>query len=137
MDSAANRWRDAAAWLVTRGIFARTVVIKVRYEDFTTITRSHSVTTPTRDADAIAACEVAAVAFPAWSALSPTERRARLLKAADVMQSKVDEFISAMMAETGATGPWGGFNVMLAAGSSGLRETRGAGKTAESQQKFT
>ena len=38
-----------------RGIFARTVVIKVRYDDFTTITRSHSDAKPTRDADAIAA----------------------------------------------------------------------------------
>jgi DNA polymerase-4 len=46
--------RDAARWLVKRGIFARTVVIKVRYSDFTTITRSQSETRPTRDADAIA-----------------------------------------------------------------------------------
>ena len=36
-------------------VFARTVVIKVRYDDFTTITRSHSDPRPTRDADAIAA----------------------------------------------------------------------------------
>jgi DNA polymerase-4 len=47
--------RDAARWLTTRGIFARTVVIKVRYDDFTTITRSQSDAKPTRDADAIAA----------------------------------------------------------------------------------
>ena len=39
---------DAAAWLVRRGLFARTVTIKVRYSDFTTITRSHS-DQPTRD----------------------------------------------------------------------------------------
>ncbi len=32
----------AAAWLVRRELFARTVTIKVRYNDFTTITRSHS-----------------------------------------------------------------------------------------------
>ena len=47
--------RDAARWLMKRGIFARTVVIKVRYDDFTTITRSQSDAKPTRDADAIAA----------------------------------------------------------------------------------
>jgi DNA polymerase-4 len=47
--------RDAAAWLDKRGVYARTVVIKVRYEDFTTITRSQSELKPTRAADDIAA----------------------------------------------------------------------------------
>ena len=46
--------REAARWLDTRGFFARTVVIKVRYDDFTTITRSQSETKPTRNPDAIA-----------------------------------------------------------------------------------
>jgi DNA polymerase-4 len=43
---------DAAAWLERRGLFARTVVIKVRYSDFETITRSHSAE-PTREPAAI------------------------------------------------------------------------------------
>ena len=51
--------RDAARWLERRGIFARTVVIKVRYDDFTTITRSQSEVKPTRDGDAIARRAVA------------------------------------------------------------------------------
>ena len=34
--------RDAAAWLTRRELCARTVTIKVRYSDFTTITRSHT-----------------------------------------------------------------------------------------------
>jgi DNA polymerase IV len=34
--------RDAAAWLAKRALYARTVTIKVRYHDFTTITRSHT-----------------------------------------------------------------------------------------------
>jgi DNA polymerase-4 len=51
--------RDAARWLDKHGMFARTVVIKVRYDDFTTITRSHSEPRPTRDADAIARRAVA------------------------------------------------------------------------------
>jgi len=34
--------RSAAAWLATRQLYARTVTIKVRYSDFTTITRSHT-----------------------------------------------------------------------------------------------
>jgi DNA polymerase-4 len=36
------------AWLLRRQMLARTVTLKVRYEDFTTITRSHS-SLPTRD----------------------------------------------------------------------------------------
>jgi DNA polymerase-4 len=47
--------RDAAAWLERRGLECRTVTIKVRYSDFTTITRSHSKPLATRDADDIAA----------------------------------------------------------------------------------
>jgi DNA polymerase-4 len=46
--------RDAAGWLERRGLLCRTVTIKVRYSDFTTITRSHSTLRPTRDADEIA-----------------------------------------------------------------------------------
>lgn len=47
--------RDAAKWLDKRALYARTVVLKMRYDDFTTITRSQSEPRPTRDADAIAA----------------------------------------------------------------------------------
>ena len=47
--------RDGAAWLERKGLTCRTVTIKVRYSDFTTITRSHSRTPPTRDPDDIAA----------------------------------------------------------------------------------
>ena len=50
--------RDAAAWLTRRALYARTVTIKVRYRDFTTITRSHTAPA-TRDADDIAARAVA------------------------------------------------------------------------------
>jgi DNA polymerase-4 len=46
--------RTGAAWLERRLLVCRTVTIKVRYSDFTTITRSHS-TVPTRDANDIAA----------------------------------------------------------------------------------
>ncbi|ESZ31738.1 MULTISPECIES: aldehyde dehydrogenase [unclassified Mesorhizobium] len=66
-------------------------------------------------ADANAAVEAAAAAFKTWSKTGPGERRALLSKAADVMDSKVGEFTKLMMEETGATGPWAGFNVMLAA----------------------
>jgi len=46
--------RLAAAWLERKALTARTVTIKVRYDDFTTITRSHSTAAATRDADDIA-----------------------------------------------------------------------------------
>ena len=39
---------DAVAWLDRRDLLARTVVVKVRYSDFTTVTRSHSAP-PSRD----------------------------------------------------------------------------------------
>ncbi|KEP68973.1 salicylaldehyde dehydrogenase [Thioclava dalianensis] len=60
--------------------------------------------------------KAASDAFPAWAAMGPGARRALLNKAADVMDSKADAFIATMIAETGSTGPWAGFNVMLAAG---------------------
>jgi DNA polymerase-4 len=41
-DEIAAMARDNALWLGRKGIAARTVTIKVRYSDFTTITRSHS-----------------------------------------------------------------------------------------------
>jgi DNA polymerase-4 len=44
--------RDAAAWLHQKALYARTVTLKVRYDDFTTITRSHTQT-PTCDESAI------------------------------------------------------------------------------------
>jgi DNA polymerase IV len=46
--------RGVAGWLGRKGKTARTVTIKVRYSDFTTITRSHSTPGGTSDADAIA-----------------------------------------------------------------------------------
>jgi DNA polymerase IV len=51
--------RDAAKWLAKNATFARTVVIKVRYDDFTTVTRSHSEAKATRDADGISRRAVA------------------------------------------------------------------------------
>jgi DNA polymerase-4 len=50
--------RDSAEWLGRKGLVARTVTIKVRYDDFTTITRSHT-DAATNDPDAIARRAVA------------------------------------------------------------------------------
>ncbi len=46
--------RNAAEWLARKDLVCRTVTIKVRYDDFTTITRSHSESPATRHADRIA-----------------------------------------------------------------------------------
>ena len=70
--------------------------------------------------DAKAAADAAAAAFPAWSALGPSERRDLLLDAADRLQAEADEFVRVAAAETGATAGWIGSNVQLAAGM--LRE---------------
>lgn len=61
------------------------------------------------------AIESAQQAFQIWSKLSPTERRLRLLKAADLMDQHTDQFIQIGMQETGSTATWYGFNVHLAA----------------------
>jgi DNA polymerase-4 len=47
--------REVAQWLERHALLARTVTIKVRYADFTTITRSHTLSQPTSDAERIAA----------------------------------------------------------------------------------
>ncbi|WP_339461498.1 aldehyde dehydrogenase [Pseudomonas sp. EA_105y_Pfl2_R69] len=69
--------------------------------------------------DADAAVAAAQAAFPAWAALAPNERRARLLKAAEMLEDRAPEFL-AVAGETGAMANWYGFNVHLAA--SMLRE---------------
>jgi DNA polymerase-4 len=51
--------RGVAAGLERKGLTARTVTIKVRYADFTTVTRSHTAEPPTRDPARIAERAVA------------------------------------------------------------------------------
>jgi acyl-CoA reductase-like NAD-dependent aldehyde dehydrogenase/ABC-type branched-subunit amino acid transport system ATPase component len=70
--------------------------------------------------DAMRAADAAAAAFPAWSQLGPSERRHRLNAAADILARRAGEFAALMVAETGATAGWAGFNVHLAEGM--LRE---------------
>jgi DNA polymerase IV len=45
--------RQGAAWLERESLYARTVTVKVRYSDFTTVTRSHSAWPATRNGDEI------------------------------------------------------------------------------------
>ena len=67
-----------------------------------------------------AAVDLAAAAFTAWSELGPTERRRRLLAAADLVEARAQDFAAVMAEETGATRAWVDFNIGLAAGM--LRE---------------
>jgi len=73
-------------------------------------------------AEAMKQPEIAAIAakaqagFESWKETGPSERRAILNKVADAFEAKTDDFIAAMMSETGATAGWAGFNVMLAVG---------------------
>ncbi len=65
-------------------------------------------------AQANAAVDAAAAAFPAWSALGPNARRAALTNAADALAARAGQFVAAMMGEIGATEGWARFNLMLA-----------------------
>ncbi len=84
-----------------------------RKDPFTGEIASRAAAASIEDADAAVAA--AQDAFPAWSALPATERRARLNAAADALVALTGEFIATGVPETGATGGWYGFNVMFAA----------------------
>ena len=66
--------RDGAAWLERQSLLCRTVTVKVRYSDFTTITRSHTSTPPTCSAE-----EIAARALALLDRTEAGERPVRLL----------------------------------------------------------
>src|SRR3569833_2181484 len=71
--------------------------------------------------DARRAADAAGAAFPAWSALGPNPRRALLNKAASALEARADQFVDAMMSETGSTEMWARINLMLAAELGGER----------------
>ena len=53
--------------------------------------------------DALRAVEAAQAAFPEWAATPPAAKRQIFLKAADVMESRQDDLVRAMMEEAGGT----------------------------------
>lgn len=83
-----------------------------RINPFTGAVASRAAAATLEDADAAVAA--AQTAFPVWSALTATERRKRMLRAADILESLAGEIIATGVAETGATPGWYGFNVALA-----------------------
>ena len=66
-------------------------------------------------ADVDAAVKAAAAQFDSWSATGPGRRRELLLRAADALMARVPDFTRLLVAETGATEGWAGFNVAFAA----------------------
>jgi acyl-CoA reductase-like NAD-dependent aldehyde dehydrogenase len=73
-------------------------------------------------ARAMSACEAkevadrAAAAFPSWATVGPSSRRDLLTRAAEVLERRRDQFVQAMMDETGSTAGWAIFNLTLAVG---------------------
>jgi acyl-CoA reductase-like NAD-dependent aldehyde dehydrogenase len=65
-------------------------------------------------ADAIAAGDAAAAAFPGWSSRGPNARRALLNGAAAALEGRAADLVDAMMGEIGATEGWARFNIMVA-----------------------
>ncbi len=66
--------------------------------------------------DIPAIAKMAQQGFATWSQMGPNARRAVLMKAAERLEAKKDDFVAAMMGEIGATAGWAMFNLGLAAG---------------------
>jgi acyl-CoA reductase-like NAD-dependent aldehyde dehydrogenase len=87
------------------------------YEDGDPFTGETVATVPAGGAaDARAAIEAAAAAFPAWAATPPAARQAIFLKAADVLESRRDEVVSMLARETGCTFGFGMFQMHFVPG---------------------
>lgn len=89
-----------------------------RINPLTGAVASQAPAMPATEMAAIAAR--AASAFPGWAAIGPNARRALLMKAADALEARRDDFVEAMMNEIGATRGWAMFNLGL--GASMIRE---------------
>lgn len=68
-----------------------------------------------RAADVDRAVRSCAAAFDDWAAMGPNQRRSILNACADALEAKTPEFVKLGAEETGGSGPWIGFNVMLGA----------------------
>ncbi|MFJ3405908.1 aldehyde dehydrogenase family protein [Promicromonospora sp. NPDC090134] len=65
--------------------------------------------------DVTLAVDAADAAFAWWAATAPSTRRALLNHAADLLESRLEEFTTAMLAETAGTRTWAAFNVSMSA----------------------
>ncbi len=67
-------------------------------------------------ADAARAVEAASAAFAEWSQSAPAQRQAIFLKAADILESRLDEVVALLASETGATFGFGMFQMHFVPG---------------------
>jgi acyl-CoA reductase-like NAD-dependent aldehyde dehydrogenase len=84
----------------------------------------HAVVAAAGPEDVTAAVDAAAESLDEWMAMAPTARRRIFLKAADLLESRMEEGVALMAAEVGGVRGWAEFNTMLAADI--LREAAGA-----------
>ena len=63
--------------------------------------------------DAMEAANSAAAAFPSWSTIPPAQRGETLLRSAEILNSRTDEFVAVMAEEIGASEGWARFNCEL------------------------
>jgi acyl-CoA reductase-like NAD-dependent aldehyde dehydrogenase len=82
------------------------------FEDLDPYTGDVTATVPagTRE-DARAAIDAATSSFPAWSKATPAERQAVFLRAADILESRRDEVVALLAAETGSSFGFGMFQM--------------------------
>jgi acyl-CoA reductase-like NAD-dependent aldehyde dehydrogenase len=89
----------------------------MRFERHNPMTGEAASSAPSmKGADMAAVARKAQAGFAAWSPLGPNARRAVLMKAADSLEARKDDFVAAMMGEIGATAGWAMFNLGLASG---------------------
>jgi acyl-CoA reductase-like NAD-dependent aldehyde dehydrogenase len=74
-------------------------------------------------ADAEAAIDAAAAAFPSWAATPPTEKQRLFLKAAEIVERRQPEYVRMLAAETGAGSGFAGFQLRWVTGC--LRQAAG------------
>jgi aldehyde dehydrogenase (NAD+) len=74
------------------------------FEDYNPFTGDVYANVPAGNAEDVrSAIDAAKAAFPEWAATPPAAKRQIFLKAADVMESRQDELVQAMMEEVGGT----------------------------------
>jgi acyl-CoA reductase-like NAD-dependent aldehyde dehydrogenase len=66
-------------------------------------------------AEAAAAVAAAAAAFPAWAAMTPGARQKLFLRAADIVERRLEEIVELMAVEGGSSRPFSTFQIHLSA----------------------
>ena len=86
--------------------------------------QAHATVAAAGPEDVTAAVDAASASLDDWMAMAPTARRRIFLKAADLLESRMEEGVALMAGEVGGVRGWAQFNTMLAADI--LREAAGA-----------